>query len=1189
MSTIRTHARRSLAVLLVAIQALQPAIAQTTVDLAQAPLASRTQATPNLIFGIDDSGSTDFEVLLPSNDGSLWFNRSDRTFWNGTGAAWQFNINLTNSGHDKYAYLFPNGESDNWNDDRRTLDDASGHYAIPPTVQFAHLRSAAFNPLYYDPAIRYAPWPPGHITRNVDGSTVGGTNGLALSFSNASSTAARSHPYYPTSARTSITPTTFDLTQNVNVHAPNWIFGFPPGTTIPGDASARRFCTNWNGGTPSRPATSSGAFETTGWVDVTADYTVRNNTGDREYCFASLSYYPATYWVPDASCTSGAGCTTAPNGTRLRRIEIRSSTASYTKAAARTDCAGSSCTYGEEMQNFANWFQFFRKRRLTMAAGMGQALTNVRGVRAGTTFFNRSAGSDVTMFDMSATNNHQNGRMVIGRMYTADANGGTPTRRTLRNIYNQYIRTDANAPIQFGCQRNNAFIVTDGYNSDTGSFTPSYDRSTWVGTAPYTTIHTDSLADIAGALYTNNPRPDLPTGLLAVDPTFSGLNPDRNTNLHVNTHAITVGAIGEIYGRAVPQFTNPFLNPPVWPTPQQYRPSQVDDLWHAAINGRGQMFTARNANELTASLNTVVRNMLVAAGSDAGVAVSSVNLRAGDNTAYVSSYNAQDWSGQLCAYPIDLTTGNVDTSPGRETWCVREQLNTRGPDDRLIASHNGTSAVRFTTGASGLTTAQVTGLATDVGSTDGADVLAWLRGNRTNEGVTYRTRSSLLGDITTGEPVYDRPSSGNPVVYQGANDGMLHAFDATTGAELWAYVPYNVLGNLRELARPTYTHRYYVDGTPEIQDIGNRRILVGGLRGGGAGFFAIDVTDPRPANEAQLVEKVLWEFPNASTPAALRNQIGTSYGKPQIVKLADGTWVALLTSGYNNASGQNHLHVINLVTGALIRTITTASGSGLTQVSAWVTNPETNPTVDYVYGGDLAGNLWRFDLTGSSTSWASRRLAALAGPTGSVQPITTAPELGMVGSRRLVTVGTGRLLGAGDMTSNEVQSVYGIVDNLSTTPEVSTPRTNLFRQTLTTQAGGVRRLTSSNIDWATFRGWYFDLPTGERVSTDPSIAFGILSLTSNKPSAQACASESFIYAVSLDNGGELPAANFLPGQPWAGRQIGYTYASRPVIVSLPNGKVVAITHKSDAAVASSDLPVSNATRTRRIAWREVQR
>lgn len=738
------RAKKALALILINLMVAQPVYAQSAVDLASAPLGSRTQAIPNLMFGIDDSGSTDDEVLLQTNDGALWYSTAADNFWNSSGV---LNVNNTRSGHYEYDYLFPNGSSggsSGGNSDKRRYGDSTASYAIPPIKTFAFLRSNEFNPLYYNPAVRYTPWPDAYIS------------GAVRTFANASSTAARSHPWFPTSG----SPTTFNLTANVSSTSTDWTFKFLDNMVIPGDVSAQRKCGS-----------------ASSWTNVTSNYTVPSGTS----CDVNIPYYPATYWTRVSNCnTSAVGCTTTPANVKIQRTEIRSGS-TYPRVAARTDCvaSSSSCSYTEEIQNFANWFTYYRKRRLMMAAGMGQALAAVRGVRGASAFFNaRSSGSNVTMYDFSSTTASTSGQVVMGAAYSADAYSGTPTRDMLKYLGAQYARTDASAPIQYGCQRNSAFIVTDGYNTDVSTTAPSYTRSTWVNAAPYTATATNSIADIAGALFTNNPRTDLPTGLLSIDPSYSGSNPDRNTNLHVNTYAVTIGAIGTIYGTSSTSYTNPFINPPTWPSVSSTAsPAQIDDLWHGSINGRGTMYTARSAGEFTTNINTIVRNLLVSSGSDAGIAVSSVNIRAGNNTAYVSSYNAQDWSGQLCAYTVDTTNGSIDTTAGQETWCVRDQLNSVSASSRKIASYSGSTGVRFSSSGGGLSSTLVNGLA--LSGSDGANVLAYLRGDRSNEGATYRTRTAVLGDITAAEPLLD-----NGVVYQPANDGMLHAFDSTTGAEL---------------------------------------------------------------------------------------------------------------------------------------------------------------------------------------------------------------------------------------------------------------------------------------------------------------------------------------------------------------------------------------------------------------------
>jgi type IV pilus assembly protein PilY1 len=1184
----RRPAGRAIAGVLAIAIALQPlAATAATVDLSPNPMAGKNPAKPNIIFGYDDSGSMDWETIIKNtNEGTLWHSSSSSSpFWNTTttttgggkkgGGGTTITTTAINNGETfgtrQYAYLFPNGSTNSSTGDVRRYGDGDRLHAIPPTPEFAFARSFDYNPLYYNPAVRYVPWTSAWI------------DGALRTFTNATPSAVRSHPYYPTSG----TAVTMNVGATVHSTSPadDWTFRYRQGMVIP----------------VSVPGFSEKIYArqvgSTTWSEVTSAITVGTTSYD-----VMIPYLPATYWkvrtgetaCPNTATLPAADCVVAYDGKVLERVAITTGK-TFTKATGRTDCAGASCTYAEELQNFANWFQYYRKRRLAMASGMGQALDTVQGIRADAIYFNGGSWTrpDAQMYDFSVTDAEKNGKAVIGKFYASDAQSGTPIRSIMKHIGDQYARTGTGAPIQYSCQRNASFIATDGYNTDTSTTAPSYSRDTWVSTAPYTDLIDNSLADIASAYYTNNPRPDLTTGQLTPGTKTSNFasNLDNNTNLHVNQYAITLGALGTIFGTSSPSATNPWVNPPTWPAVDTSASiAQIDDLFHATINGRGDMYNAYNATDVANALKEVVKSMLTSSGSDAGVGVSAYNLSSASNTAYVSSFNAQNgWTGELKAFPVNLTTGEIDTSDTNATWKAQALLDAKTPSSRLIASYDGTSGVRFqASGSNALPATLRDKLALTATSGDGDDVLAFLRGDRSKEGVDgdtskpYRKRSSVLGDIVSAEPVYV-----DGVVYQPANDGMLHAFDAATGEELWAYIPYNVIPVLKNLASKTYSHRFFVDGTPVVQNTGTRTVLVGGLRGGGAGYYAIDITDPRPNNEGTLAGKVLWEFPKASTSSTTVAQIGMSYGKPVIVKLADGTWAALLTSGYNNSSDQNHLHVVNLVTGALIRTITTPTGYGLAHVAAWVANPVTDPTVDFVYGGDLTGSLWRFDLRATDpASWSVVKLAQFP----STQPITATPELTKVKGQRLVIVGTGKMLGDSDTGTTDVQSVYGIVDDTSSaTPTIADARATgvLYKQTLTIPTSGFRTITSEAIDYSVYKGWYFDLPAGERVSTDSSIAFGTMVFTTNLPNAEVCQSESYLYAINVETGGQI---NFTSGTtPWTGRRVAYTLSSRPVLVTLPNGQLLSMTHKSDASVSSTTIPLIPSGSLRRHGWREILR
>ena len=232
------------------------------------------------------------------------------------------------------------------------------------------------------------------------------------------------------------------------------------------------------------------------------------------------------------------------------------------------------------------------------------------------------------------------------------------------------------------------------------------------------------------------------------------------------------------------------------------------------------------------------------------------------------------------------------------------------------------------------------------------------------------------------------------MVYVGANDGMLHAFNAATGAEAWAYIPTIVMPYLYKLADAGYAtnHRFYVDGPITVGDAYNgsawKTVLIGGLGGGGKGFYALDVTDP--ANP-----KALWEFSSSDD-----DDMGYSYGNPILTKRnSDGKWVVLVTSGYNNTGGDSkgRLYVLDAFTGAQLSEIITDNSvtdpdvSGIGKVNNFVINTLVDNTTQYVYGGDLGGSLWRFDIDDET----SQRLGKTSATTGN-QPITVRPELARV-------------------------------------------------------------------------------------------------------------------------------------------------------------------------------------------------
>ncbi|MGQ0545946.1 MAG: PilC/PilY family type IV pilus protein [Betaproteobacteria bacterium] len=494
------------------------------------------------------------------------------------------------------------------------------------------------------------------------------------------------------------------------------------------------------------------------------------------------------------------------------------------------------------------------------------------------------------------------------------------------------------------------------------------------------------------------------------------------------------------------------------------------------------------------------------------------------------------------------------------------------------------------------------------------------------------------------------------MVYAAANDGMLHAFatdpdgnpyfqtagiatpvtsdDTFTGSlstdpvsgegsENWAYIPSMVFPTLKRLAETNYStnHRYSVDGSPVVADVcfspcaavsDWRTIIVGGLNKGGRGYYALDVTNPQSP-------KALWELKGGSdaacalTDAAAVGQpgdchIGFTFGNPVIAKRpSDGKWVVFVTSGHNNVSpgdGQGHLYVVDAQTGLILQRMTTGVGdsvtpSGLTRINGWVDNASVNNTVKTIYGGDLLGNIWRFQLEAAAPLSANTvyRLGTVTDPAGTPQPITTRLELGQdpITLSRLIFVATGKFLGTTDKVDEQRQTVYAIKDPMTTaTLGLSRPGgLSGFRQQTFVASSTTRSVTNNTpVDFASEGGWYIDLPDGgtgspsERVNVDPILQLGTLVVPSNVPSSDTCVAGGFGWVNFFD----FRSGGFVQGS--AGAMVSTKISASLVVginvVRLPGGTVKTIVTTADNQQITQDTPVAPSNiQGRRVTWREL--
>lgn len=727
-----------------------------------------------------------------------------------------------------------------------------------------------------------------------------------------------------------------------------------------------------------------------------------------------------------------------------------------------------------------------------------------------------------------------------------------------------------------------------------------------------------------------------------------------------------------------------------WPVPGSNRIENTDDLWHAAVNGRGNYFSATDPATLTAGLTSTLKAIVNAPrpGTASAAATTNPKITSGNNFQFSSYFKTVEWSGELIRQTMNLTDGSVpdynhlSPDPTAYDWSASNLLNARDYTDRKIYISTGSSLALFnwtnlsatqksyfttphittaapqyatvltglsqfcSTGTNCLSTANQTAAA-------GENLVNFLRGERVNEeGPTpdnskfYRRRGSRLGDIVSAQPQFVGPPSRYyadsgyadfkiaqaaraSIVYTASNDGMVHAFNATTGQEAWAYIPSFVLPRLYTLADKSYAdkHQYSVEGTPIAGDICPkaptqtcsasewRTILVGGLNGGGTGYYALDVTDP--ANPA-----LLWEFTHPN--------MGYSFGKPQITKLTNGTWVVLLTSGYNNCprtvdpacvkngsgDGLGYLYVLNASTGAQMvgSPISTGAGavnspSGFGQITA---QADSNNVTRRVYGGDLLGNLWRFSI--ESGSFGVHKLAVFKDSTGALQPITVRPQVTTINGSPVVYVGTGRYLGTSDVGGSPKNSFYAVKDDLTTTTTYDNPRTYTTfigqRATDGVCPSGVdisvclpgqkvRTVSqisgSANSNLATQNGWFLDFPSGagEIQFTDPKLALGTLAFSTSVPTAStavACTpntggSDGIALGYMLDylTGGAVGTSSGV-----IATSLGAGVATAPQIAQLPNGTVIAKYRLSTGQEVSVPLRFgATGAATRRISWREL--
>jgi type IV pilus assembly protein PilY1 len=580
-------------------------------------------------------------------------------------------------------------------------------------------------------------------------------------------------------------------------------------------------------------------------------------------------------------------------------------------------------------------------------------------------------------------------------------------------------------------------------------------------------------------------------------------------------------------------------------------------------------FEAGSAAQMVSSLAAAFKNIASAIKNfTTSFSLSSPVITSSGEDSFAAQYDPTGWTGTITAstLKVDSTVTPTTTQLWVSSTTLENQLaNTGWQNNRSVATWDGSKGVPFEA-TNGVTSTQLNALSPSTYAPSGTTstmVLNYLRGDRTNEAnstvtgsqKSLRTRSLLLGDIVdasltpVGAPSMLYSDAHNPgyssfkskyasratVVYAAANDGMVHAFLGDTGYEQFAYVPSALfqgpsspatpqVDGLAALANPNYAHVYYIDATPLAWDLDLNNsggstsstpdwetMLIGGLGKGGKSYYALKVTDPSTMNvEANLAKQVAWEFTDTT--------MGYSFGAPIVVKTAKYGWVVVLTSGYDNSDGYGYLYFVNPSTGALLEKVATPqASSGLTQATSFVLDV-ADFTADAIYVGDLNGQLWRFDVTGTSGTYpAPTLIATLKDASGTAQPITAAPMPVVSPTTRLryIMVGTGQLLSSTDIASTATQSFYAIVDGTG----------NAFNKGLTTvtrsNLSQVTNLLNGVGSPGTTTGWYYDMTgSGERVTLRAAWYGGTIAWAASIPTTDACVpnGKSNIYDVDFATG-----------------------------------------------------------------------
>jgi len=977
-------------------------------------------------------------------------------------------------------------------------------------------------------------------------------------------------------------------------------------------------------------------------------------------------YYEFDGTLGNGQCESRRNDTNA-GGEACYRLRWVDATSAYDKNGNRLKNTDGSFVDGK--QNFANWYSFYKTRALATLSAASIAFYDLssdvrftwQSLATCTVFTSTSTGGNCgANFLKPYTSKHK------GEFYTwlrsLYFNVSTPLPAAMKRA-GEYLKTSTpwdkfpgessknNTENTYACRPSYHVLMTDGIWNETVTAPTSFrhDASpfttpggvnkpgvTYSNRAPFYDAAANTLADLAMHYWAT----DLNTTLANKVPSYTRYgNEEPDTEYwdprndpaewqHMSNFIMGLGLSNSLNNLQVPWAGGTFAGSGYaklkagtsWPVAGSNSPNNVYDLWHAAINSRGEFYSVDSPEAMVQAFKDILMRIADRKASAAKPSTDNSLEPDEENTGdrlityfYQSSYDSSDgWTGDVRKVKkyrrYNAITQEFEDIT-EQGWSAKQKIPTFTNRKIMIAGDGSTNLKSFTTANAGSPlTLNSLAYYLSINPELGTEVATWqqrlnyLRGDKTYEGVEasqLRQRTTLLGDFLTSEPKVvsgarylegfaNRLEEGNAYttyiantqgrrgqLYIGGNDGMLHAFDTATGVEKFAFIPTAVFKKLNKLTGNKYSHEYYVDGTPVVTDVYDkalkkwRTILVGTLRAGGKGMFALDITDPDNI-------KLLWELDETNFPNNLSVKIGYSFPQPTVARLHNGLWAVVTGNGYKSDganNGASALYIIDALTGTMLKSLEVQSPkSGENGLSTpRLADYDGDGVADYAYAGDLHGNLWRFDLFGDNASttrdpnqgpvygnknsttingfkvsYGGKPMFTATSTVGSKsQPITSAPSLARHPTRKgyIVTFGTGKYFEIGDKTGEETyaQSVYGIWD-MKTKAEATSidtiVRTQLAEQRITNATTGVgkvsgkeseaRIISNDTLTWnpLSVRGWHLDLQVGNKLEGEMMIENistlgAMLLLKTLVPNDDPCANgaTNWLYAINPATGG----------------------------------------------------------------------